>query len=599
VPPPSCPVPASEPSLMLALVAASIVHAHDARWLSRPVYALVPAGGPRPERLSRLKASVLGALEAALARATRRGRPPRATATAEPSGSALRDRALLEVATGLLGDSRVPLRRRSVQARLVAAFDRLRAVHGISVRDFCAALAIPERTFRAWRARPAAPPVPPAPPAPRPPRPRDRGTGRFALDATAPGTQLGADTTDLRLFGIDLKLVASQDLGAREQRLWEAFALDEQETAGLVKSVVAEAAAGREGLQLLTDQGTPYMADAAKAAYEAIGIEHAPQTEGAPTEKATVERAFGTVKGALAPLLDLTNRLADAIPALRSPELARNVGTLLCAIFLRVYIAGRRHVGHPLAGHDPEVLRAIIAEQREKAHADMRSPRQFLERIHAEYAMPGGVEAFVRTFRQYPLEDLHDAERRFRAYACRCEAKVCDRYFAAVVRDVHEHGKARRAAEQRERRAKGQRRHEQRAAAEYAADLRARPELQLYEGLDVLAATWQPDTGRFLLDGQVGRGCLRGAVDTFHRQCGLRAPDEITSHARSWTANQSALPVPLRQAVIAVLAQVITERSPASATPTTATAFVAAILAPAARGSTDNMRPSPSPRLRI
>jgi hypothetical protein len=48
----------------------------------------------------------------------------------------------------------------------------------------------------------------------------------------------------------------------------------------------------------------------------------------------------------------------------------------------------------------------------------------------------GSREAFVRTFRRYPLEDLREAERQFRARACRCKVQVCDRYFSAVVRDV-------------------------------------------------------------------------------------------------------------------------------------------------------------------
>jgi hypothetical protein len=60
--------------------------------------------------------------------------------------------------------------------------------------------------------------------------------------------------------------------------------------------------------------------------------------------------------------------------------------------------------------------------------------RLFLEAIHAEYAMGGSAEPFVRTFRRYSLEDLRDAERRFHAHACRCKVRVCDRYFAAVVR---------------------------------------------------------------------------------------------------------------------------------------------------------------------
>jgi hypothetical protein len=246
---------------------------------------------------------------------------------------------------------------------------------------------------------------------------------------TAPGTQLGGDTTALAVLGLDLKLVGVQDLGGRERHLFDAFEVAEREDAELVVRVVAEAAAGREGLQFITDQGTPYVAEAAQQAYEAIGVEHAPQREGTPTEKATVERGFGTIKNALAPILELLNR--GAVPSLRQPVLARHVATLLVATFLRVYAAGRRHLGHPLDGQDPDVLRAIVEEQRDHARAEDRSARLFLEAVHAEYAMPGSPEAFVRAFRRYPLDDLHDAERRFRAYACRCQTRVCDCYFAA------------------------------------------------------------------------------------------------------------------------------------------------------------------------
>src|SRR5262249_32293693 len=154
--------------------------------------------------------------------------------------------------------------------------------------------------FVARTAAVAAPPVPP--PAPPPPARNDRGTGRFDLDVTAPGTQLGGDTTDLRVLGIDLKLVGVQDLGAREQQLFEAFALEAQENSDLVVRVLTEALASREGLQFVIDQGTPYMAQATTEACDSRGVEHAPQKEGTPTEKATVERAWHTVKAALAPL---------------------------------------------------------------------------------------------------------------------------------------------------------------------------------------------------------------------------------------------------------------------------------------------------------
>jgi len=82
---------------------------------------------------------------------------------------------------------------------------------------------------------------------------------------------------------------------------------------------VAAAAADRPGMQLITDQGTPYLAEAAKQAYDAIGVEHAPQREGSPTEKATVERGFGTIKNALAPLFEVLNRAAAAVPSLQQP----------------------------------------------------------------------------------------------------------------------------------------------------------------------------------------------------------------------------------------------------------------------------------------
>jgi hypothetical protein len=161
-------------------------------------------------------------------------------------------------------------------------------------------------------------------------------------------------------------------------------------------------------------------------------------------QRPTVERGFGTVKNALAPIFGVLNQVAAAVPALCQPRLAWYVATLLVATYLRVYAAGRSHLGHPLEGKDPDVLCAIVEEQRARARAEDRSTRLFLETVHAEYAMPGSCEAFVQTFRRYSLKDLHDAERRFRAHACRCKVRVCDRYFAAIVRDVHETGTARR-----------------------------------------------------------------------------------------------------------------------------------------------------------
>ncbi|HUQ81772.1 MAG TPA: hypothetical protein VM076_11560 [Gemmatimonadaceae bacterium] len=595
------PSPASQDSpsksslrLLLALVCASIVAEYDPSWLARPVAQLIPDGGPRADRLSRLKAKLRDVFADLVEAATRRGRRP----VVPRNDRAPLLGALLAVATRLLAQSKVPVRRRTVQDELVCAFDRLHAEHAVTAREFCAAIALPERTLRSWQDRPPAPPPKPPPTPPSSPPPNDRNTGRFDLEVTAPNTQLGGDTTDLQVFGVDLKLVGVQDVGDRERCLFDAFAVEERESAELVKRVVVEAVAGREGLQFITDQGTPYLAEAAKQAYDAIGVEHAPQREGTPTEKATVERGFGTIKNALAPILDMLNRLAGAVPSLRQPELARHAATLLVATFLRVYAAGRRHVGHPLEGQDPDVLRAIIDQQRDNARAEDRSVRLFLEAIHAEYSMPGSSEAFVRAFRRYPLDDLKDAERRFRAHACRCNVRVCDRYFAAVVRDVHEHNRPRRAVERRARCAAGEARRAHADAARRAADLNLHPERRLHEGLDLLADTWQPDDGTFVFDGQLARISIRHALGLIHAREPIVAADCIEAHVRSWEATRPNIPRALCDAVRGVLRDVITNLHP-EANPHSPASLVGVMLEPSTRSTHDNARPPPSPHLRI
>jgi hypothetical protein len=550
----------------------------------------------RPERVSRLKAQLRRPLAEVLAAATRRGRP----AKTPPAPRASRAAALLLVATALLAKSRVPVRRRAVQDELVCAFDRVHADYGVTQTEFCATLGLAERTFRSWRARPPAPTEPAPPPPPPAPRKNNRRTGRFDLDVTAPGTQLGGDTTDLRVLGVQLKLVGTQDLGAREQRLFEAFALDERENSDLVVRVLTDALAGREGLQFITDQGTPYVSEAAKLAYQALGVDHAPQKEGTPTDKATVERAWDTVQRALAPLVDLSNRVAEALPALRRADLARAFGTLLVAVFLRVYAAGRRHLAHPLAGEDPARLQAIIEEQRDQARAEDRSRRLFLEAVHAEYAMPGSSEAFVRTFKRYSLEDLKDAERRLRPNACRCRVRLCDRYFAAVVRDAHERGNQRRAAAWRRSKDQAEARRADRAAAHRAADLHAHPDHRLHEGLDLLAETWLPEQRRFCADAAPARSWLRRAVADLHRQA-LHpdvAADTVEAHVRAWFVAHPALDLTVCDHVRRVLAQVITEVRGKPLRPHSP-ATVGAILPSSARARPDNPRPPPPPHLRI
>ena len=158
MPPPASQDSPHTSSLLLALVCASIVAEHDPHWLARPIAQLIFDRGPRPERISRLKARVRDAFADLVDAATRRGRRP-----AVSSNRSTLLAALLAVATRLLALSKVPLQRRSIQDELVCAFDRLHTDHGATAREFCAALSISERTFRSWQQRPPKPPEPPSP----------------------------------------------------------------------------------------------------------------------------------------------------------------------------------------------------------------------------------------------------------------------------------------------------------------------------------------------------------------------------------------------------------------------------------------------------
>ena len=395
-----------KPSRLVALTCAAVVASYDRRWLARPVSALLEPQDVAAETLSRLKGRLLAALEALVARLHRRGRPK--TASEMPSLRAQLEAkgAMLELAASVIATGGVPSR--VLQDRLVAAYQTLATRHGMSLRDFCNALGIRERTFRSWRNRkPVPPPIPPPPPPPPAPKP-SRNEGRFALELCPPDLQAMADTTYIRAFGVDLQIVGAQDPGRRQRELLSAFSVTEQENADVVIGVLGQALGALPGAQAITDQGTPYIARATQQACEAMDVEPAPQTEAAPTEKAPLERAWGTIKRALAPLLALTDRAATVVPQLRSPALARATLTLLLGVYLRVYSGGRRHLGHPLEGLDPAALDDAVARAREAARAENRSRKIFLQRLHADYNLAHdiSVDDFVRAHRRHHLEDI-------------------------------------------------------------------------------------------------------------------------------------------------------------------------------------------------
>jgi hypothetical protein len=598
LPSPDSPKSLLKPSRLVALTCAAVVAAYDRGWLTKPVSALLTPADPVPETLSRLKARLLRPLEDLVARLHRRGRPSTSSETSSLRAQLAALRAKLELAASVIAEDGV--RSRALQDRLVAAHARLESEHATTLRDFCSSLGIPERTFRSWRNRaPAPPPAPPAPtppPAPKPPS----NEGRFALELCPPDLQAMADTTCIRAFGVDLQIVGAQDPGRRHKELLSAFTVTEQENADVVTRVLTEALGTLPGAQAITDQGTPYIARATQDACDALDVAAEPQTEAHPTDKATLERAWGTVKQALAPLLTLTDRAAVAVPALRNPALARAALSLLLGVFLRVYAGGRRHLGHPLEGHDPAALADVVTWAREAARAENRSRKLFLQTLHAQYNLGEDVpvDNFVRAHRHHHLDDIKAAERALRDRACRCNVRRCDRYFAGILRNVAEQGRARRARDLAQR--EEQRRRDLETARFEQQDLflAQHPEVRLQQALDALTVQWDERAGRLDSGGRGwGRGTLVRALHELRDRAPLVWTYDVDAAARAWRAT-TACP---HGAQIAISALLETERAKLlhTSAPFSPPSAPATISTQARGKNTENARPPPSSGLTI
>jgi len=522
-----------KPSSLLALVALGIVSRFRPSWLAVELQTAAAEQDVRPERLSRLVSRAIGLFEPLVARLVRRGRPPREPG--ECDTELFVTRALLEVATELLARTR--WRGRTVRELVVGAYRRLATEHGIRQKRFCEALSLPARTLRYWLSHaPRRSPEPAAAPADEPARRRRRDRGprrrRFGFDVVLPGTQLGADTTDLSVFGVPLKLLAAQDIGGRDQALFDAVLVDERESAELVSQLLIEALGRRPGAQAITDQGTPYLAARTREALDELEADHAVQREADPLGKATVERAFLSVKSIARPLLALTDRMAQALPALRHAELAKAVTTLLLTALLRAYQHGARAARAAVearGGIDAHELAQRAEQSRERARATERSAKLLLDHLHAVYHLAGQAPYFVRTFRRYPLSVLHDAERALRDRLLRDQLEpVRDpwRYFGAIVRRLFEQHRRRVARLRLDR-------EQQRELDQHHSEHQRRldafhhdPTRWLHYGLDLLARQWLPDQACLLFGGEgYALGTVRAALRSLAEQHPRIAPD--------------------------------------------------------------------------
>lgn len=581
------------PSLLLALVCAAIVKAFDPLWLTRPVSELAANAGVRADRLSRLWRRLLKPMERLLRSASTRGRKKRRRSSKKQL-RLMRTEALLDVAREALHLGGI--RRRQAQDFLVAARDRLREEEGVSHREFCAALKISERTVRSWAERGVAPPEDPEP-VPAPKKRRPRGVGRFDLAVTLPDLQVVGDTTNLEILGVPLKVVAFQDPGHRHLTPWESFVVESEENHEIVLDALKAAVGDRAGLQVVVDQGTPYMAAAVKDACEDLELLHEPQKEATPTDKATIERQFGVVKHWLGPILALTGKLAEVVPSLGNVELAKALGRLLLGTYLRVYIAASavRETNRP---DDPAVLEEIAIAQREKAVATTRSKKLLLEAIFDRYRLEGSKQDFIRAHRGRVLEDIEEAERRLVKQVTSTKISNWAKYFAGILGNVEAERRATRRQEaarhRREVKERARRQETKRNAAAAEKLLAENPERRLAVGLAQIAAHYIPHRDALYNDG-IGHGTreVREALRAFARESGPSTVDRAEVGWRIYAAvPEERRAVPLVRRVFDDLLAAIKKEIFSDDDPTSA------ILA-AGSNHQKHPRPSPEPDLRI
>jgi hypothetical protein len=523
---------------LLTVVCLALVHREHPEWLAVGVGEAARAVGLNHERVSRLASRAIGPFKDIVDSFTRRGRPPRERAGDARHAELVRLRALLTVATAALAF--VPFRKPAVRVLLAGACRRLTTeIPSLTKSAFCKALSLPERTLRHWLA--CTPVVTPTSPLPSPPhgkRKRPPRRPRFHFDVFLPGTQVGADTTDIAAFGVPLKLVGAQDIGGRDRSLFDAVVIDTRECAGHVIDAFRAVLTDCPGAQAITDQGTPYLAGATRAALEQLEAEHAPQKEGDPCGKSTVEKGFDTLKGILDPLLGLSTKLADLVPGLRSPALAVPFTRLVVGTFLRAYQAGARATRRAIdvrGAATEETLVRAAARAREVARADDRSARLLLAHLHGIFEFHASCTRFVDRFRRYPLDVLRVAEAALRRRLLVISApdiRDIDRYFAALVRSAFAEHRALRKARDASAALGARLQREQSDVLGVRRDHIADPVRWLRDAIELLVAQWIPARREILFGGHgLGLGWLRGALDLLVTRHGETAAADITRGA--------------------------------------------------------------------
>lgn len=518
-----------KPSKILALVALGLVIRFEPSWASIELQHAAANNGIKPQTLSRLVTRAVTEFGALLKAWARRGRPPSDRGTDQLVRELERVTALLAVATSAL--AAVPLGRWQTREHIVGAYQRLHDGLGISQKRFCEAMSLPVRTLRSWldKARGQSPPTPPPKPKPKPKRHQRRG--RFGFDVVLPGTMKAADTTSLTVLGVDLKLIAVQDVGGRDVSLLDGVLVGPTETSEMVAKLMTECLEGKAGAQMLTDQGTPYMAKHTAETLALLEVEHAPQREGEPTGKATLERAFRSIKDAGQHLFALTNHLSTAHSELREPCLAAGLTHLIVDALLRAYQHGARMTRAAIEQRgdvDPEDLERAASRARQQAQAHDRSARLLLSEIHDQYDIGRDKKRFVDGLRRYPLPVLQQAEKDFSKHVHRDDIRDRASYFAAIVRRCHDDYRLQRARRQQEAREDHQREEHDRAVEQQQREHANSPAKMIRDALDLIALQWDSATRQLLFDGAgPGNGMLGKAFGELSNRLGTTAAKDV------------------------------------------------------------------------
>ena len=236
----------------------------------------------------------------------------------------------------------------AMRALVVGAYLRLREAHPrITQKRFCQTLAVPVRTLRSWLEKQPVSDIRSISVreyAPlrqtRPPRQRRK---RFGFALTVPDTQMAADTTDLRAFGVPLKLVATQDVGGRDQDLLDAVIVDDRESADHVVAVLTESLTGSPRRPAPDRPGNP-VSGCTDPRCHRCARGRARRTEGRrPSRQGHHRTRLRHGQIALPPRCSSSPIAWPAtFGCLAQPELAIAATTLLLTALLRAYQAGAR-----------------------------------------------------------------------------------------------------------------------------------------------------------------------------------------------------------------------------------------------------------------